>query len=224
MLSMDAGCLLGLALLKLSLSHLFPRHLARWLNLLSLQGCFVDFMELFLGRLASYHEGNRPALAHISKAQATAADLAVHLGMKATVDRGRAIEAAINQFHTLEAVVTRNSQGVEPDGAEDVMVSRTIILKPPVDSAFCTTSGRDQFIGHLPHVREMQRIFLPGGPGRRIEEACSPQWHFFVKQEHRLHGAKEKALSLSMLRWKSWIWKTSEQCPLRIGRAGSSRG
>jgi len=116
-------------------------------------------MELFLGRLATYHEGNRRVLAHISNAQAMAIDLAVHLGKKATVNRGRAIEAAITHFHTLQAVVTRDPQGVEPDEADNVMVSRTDTLKVSADRASCTAGDQDHFSGCFPHVREIQHDF-----------------------------------------------------------------
>lgn len=83
------------------------------------QESFTSFLGLFLGRLTEYHEGNRRALAYIRKAQAATAEVSLHLGKKATVNRGRVIEAALTQIRTLEAVICQDSNQKEdkdPDG------------------------------------------------------------------------------------------------------------
>ena len=91
-----------------------------------LQEAFTNFMGLFLGRLADCHEGDKKALAYIRKAQAATAEVSAHLGKKATVSRGRAIEAAMTQIRTLEAVVCQHStqeEETDPDGLLVVCLS-----------------------------------------------------------------------------------------------------
>ncbi|EIE19277.1 hypothetical protein COCSUDRAFT_58576 [Coccomyxa subellipsoidea C-169] len=84
--------------------------------------CFVAFVRLFLGRLTTYHEGNRRALSYIRRAQVATEEASLHLGKKGGFDRGRVIEAAITELQTLEAVVTQEggSEGIEEGELSEV--------------------------------------------------------------------------------------------------------
>ncbi len=89
------------------------------------QECFVAFVRLFLGRLTTYHEGNRRALSYIRRAQAAAEEASLHLGKKGGLNRGRVVEAAITELQTLEAVVTQEggSEGIEEGELSEVGAS-----------------------------------------------------------------------------------------------------
>ena len=132
-----------------------------------LQEAFTNFMGLFLARLAEYHEGDRKALAYIRKAQAAAAEVSAHLGKKATVSRGRAIEAAMTQMRTLEAVVCHRSSQEEEKDSDDLLV---VGLLSANLAHMCTTSLMSKLTADALIYKKSHNLLGPNGTVSGLEK------------------------------------------------------